>query len=644
MAIVRMKKLTLAAPESERDRILNLLQKDGMVQLIDLKSIPPDVEGVGYFKDSENLLNAETEFNHIKFAYEFLKQYNSNKKSMFDKRKIISEDDFDLISKTVDWQGIYKDCSSLDEAINSNRNQKSKAMSLIETYSDWTNLDISEDDLSGLKKVAQFMGSVSQKAETGLFESLKTVSDDIYIERISEKKRDVNLFILCHVNDKEKVSDALRKFGFVKADLKLSLPPADEVKEELRRIKELDSEYEVLLEKAGGPSKNICDLEKAFDYISCKVDKERAISNLIKTSKAFILEGWITEEDGPKLEDILEKRFDDIYVGFEDPKENESPPIVLKNNPLVEPFEMITSMYALPKPDEVDPTPVLTPFYLVFFGMMMGDVGYGLLMLAISIFALKFLDIKDETKKLVKIILYCSIPTIMFGFLFGGFFGDAVPIKPLWVNPVDKPMDVLYVSLAMGIVHLFTGLGVKAYWLIKNGKVKDAVFDVFFWYALLTGLIWMLVSSMVSLPGGGIAKYLAITGALGLLLTQGRGNASFAGKLFGGIYGLYGVTSYIGDVLSYSRLLALGLATGLIGTSFNLLIGLLGKGAVGYVLGAVVFVFGHTFNFLIGMLGTFVHTCRLEYLEFFGKFYEGGGEAFAPLKLKTKFVKVNTEK
>lgn len=644
MAIVKMKKLTLAAPKSERDAVLDLLQNGGSVQLIDLKSVSTDLEGISFFKDSGELLEAEAEFNHIKFAYEFLRKYSSQKKKLFGKREVIAKHDFELISKRVDWQSIYNDCSFLDEAINLNRNQKSKAASLVEAYNDWINLDISEDDISGLEKVVQFMGSVSQNVKTSLFESLKSVSSDIYIELISEKKQDVNLFMLCHISDEQNVSDVLRKFGFVKADLKLSLPPADEVKEELRRIKELDSEYEVLLEKAGGLSKNICDLERAFDYIYCKVDKERAISNLIKTSKAFILEGWITEEDGPKLEDILEKRFDDIYVGFEDPKENESPPIVLKNNPLVEPFEMITSMYALPKPDEVDPTPILTPFYIVFFGMMMGDVGYGLLMLAISIFALKFLDIKDETKKLVKIILYCSIPTIIFGFLFGGFFGNAIPMKPLWVNPVDKPMDVLYVSMAMGIVHLFTGLGVKAYWLIKNGKVMDAVFDVFFWYALLSGLIWMLVSSMASLPGGNIAKYIAIAGAIGLLLTQGRSNASLAGKIFGGIYGLYGVTSYIGDVLSYSRLLALGLATSLIGTSFNLLIKLLGKGAFGYVFGVVIFICGHTFNFLIGMLGTFVHTCRLEYLEFFGKFYEGGGRPFTPLKLKTKFVKFNTEK
>jgi V/A-type H+-transporting ATPase subunit I len=274
---------------------------------------------------------------------------------------------------------------------------------------------------------------------------------------------------------------------------------------------------------------------------------------------------------------------------------------------------------------------------MLFFGMMAGDVGYGLMMLAVSVFALKFMDIEGDARKIVKVILYCSIPTIMFGFVFGGFFGDAIKIKPLWLNPMDDPMKVLYLSVGFGVIHLFTGLGVKAYMLIKSGKLLDAIFDVFFWYMLLIGLIWLL------LGGSAVAKYMAIAGAIGLLATQGRANASIAGKIFGGIYGLYGVTSYIGDVLSYSRLLALGLATSLIGSSFNMLIKLMGNSPLAIIFGIFIFLGGHTFNFLIGMLGTFVHTCRLEYLEFFGKFYEGGGKAFQPLKISSKFIKVKTE-
>lgn len=645
MAIVKMKKMVLAAPQCQRAEVFDMLQSNGIVQIMDLKDMPiDDVEGVEYFKAADSVLQAETDYTHAKFAYEFLRHYSNKKKGIFDKRQVISKSQFDLIEKQFDWQGVYEQCRALDEAINQNKNKKSKTASAIDFYSEWTGLDISEDDLVGLRKTAYYIGSIPKKSEADLYEDLNSLFDDAYIERISEKKQDVNLFLLCHMEDSQKVNDVLKKYGFTKASINLEYTPREQVAKLNDEIGMLNREYDELINKAAVLSDNLEEIEKSVDYLSCRYERESAILDLVKTKKTFALEGWVPEKEGTELKESLEKRFQDVYVGFEEPAEDEAPPIKLKNNAFVEPFEMITSMYALPQPHEVDPTPILTPFYILFFGMMAGDIGYGLVMLAASVIALKFMDIEGDARKMMKIILYCSFPTILFGWLFGGFFGNALSITPLWVNPVDKPMDVLYVSLALGIVHLFTGLGVKAYWLIKNGNLKDAIFDVFFWYILLTGLIWLLVSGMVGLPGASVAKYASIIGAVGLLLTQGRANSSIVGKFFGGVYGLYGVTSYIGDVLSYSRLLALGLATGLIGSSFNLLIKLLGSGPVAIIFGIVIFIFGHTFNFLIGMLGTFVHTCRLEYLEFFGKFYEGGGEPFNPLRIKTKFIKVNTEK
>ncbi|WDC83498.1 hypothetical protein PL321_12340 [Caloramator sp. mosi_1] len=192
---------------------------------------------------------------------------------------------------------------------------------------------------------------------------------------------------------------------------------------------------------------------------------------------------------------------------------------------------------------------------------------------------------------MVKLLALVSVPTVVFGVLYGSFFGGIIKIKPLWVDPVADPMTVLKYSIVFGIIHLYVGLGVKAYQLIKEGKILDAIFDVFFWYGLVSGLIWLL------LGGGRPAQIISIVSALGLLLTQGRSNKTLVGKFFGGLYGLYGVTGYLGDALSYSRLLALGLASGLIGWSFNLLIGLLGKGAVAFIFGPIIFVAGHTFNF-----------------------------------------------
>ncbi|WP_160317210.1 V-type ATP synthase subunit I [Oxobacter pfennigii] len=633
-----MKKMVLAAPQNERESILNVLQSEGYVHLIDVKEEISDSEYLDCFKEPKSVIDTELDYNYIKFTYEFLKQYSVKKKGLLEKRPVVDKQEFDRLEDDMNWKDIYNQCKEIDETTNTIKSKKVKLTTLIEQYSQWKNLDVCDNDLEMLKNVTCFIGGVSKKQEMLLYEEINNSFGDVYIEKVSDEKQDLNLFILCHKDIKDQLEDVLKNYGYTKANLDLRLPPAEYIKELSEELESLDNDLKELSQKASGIAQNIEYVQKVYDYISNKLEKENAVFKLGKTRKTFILKGWIAAENADGIESMLTKDFDGIYIKFEEPSEEDMPPIILKNNALVEPFEVITSMYALPLPTEVDPTPVLTPFYMIFFGMMAADIGYGIVLLLATAFALKFMELEGDARKIIKLLLYVSFPTIFFGWVFGGFFGNALPVKPLWVNPLDEPMTVLYSSIALGLVHLFTGLGVKAYWFIKNGKAMDAVYDVLTWYLLLTGAIWML------LGGGNAAKIMAVAGAAGLLLTQGRANASLSGKIFGGIYGLYGVTGYIGDLLSYSRLLALGLATGLIGSSFNMLIQLLGGGIFVIVLGPIIFIAGHTFNLLIGLLGTYVHACRLQYLEFFGKFYEGGGKAFNPLKITTKFIKVNTEK
>lgn len=643
MAVVRMKKIMIAAPQYQRDSIIDNLQLNGSVQIESIKDEDLSIEGVEGYKASNSYAQAESDYNNIKFTYEFLSRFVKKKKNLFEKKEVVSLDDFKDVECNFCWQDVYEKCRSLESSINLNLSKKAKDLSQIEQYNEWLNLDICSDDLEGLKSTSYFIGCVSDKVKDELLKELENTVKDSYVELISQKKQDINIFVLCHKEHSVQTSEVLKKYGFSKTNIDLALRPEAKITQLQNEVNELDSGYEKLASEALKLSSDLKEIEEAYDYISCKLDKESSMLNLAKTKKTFVLEGWVPDDDAESLKKMLEDKYDDAYISLEKPTEDEIPPIKLKNSKFIEPFEMITSLYALPKYDEVDPTTILTPFYLLFFGMMAGDIGYGLVMLVGSAIALKFMDLEGDSRKLMKVLFYCSFPTMLFGWLFGGFFGDAIKIKPGWVNPVDNTMLVLVVCLGIGIIHLFTGLGVKAYWLIKNHKAWDAVFDVFFWYIFLSGLIWLLISSVASLPGATAAKYGAIAGGIGLLLTQGRSYSSIIGKFFGGVYGLYGVTSYIGDILSYSRLLALGLATGLIASSLNLLIKLLGGGVVAAIAGPVIFLVGHTFNFLIGMLGTFVHTCRLEYLEFFGKFYEGGGIAFQPLKIKTKFINVKTE-
>lgn len=636
MAIVKMKKVTIVGAKEDKNKILKALQKASVMEIIDLKD-KVDESGVeGAVFENKTITENEINFNKIKQAYEFLKQFSTTKKGMFEKRDVLDVENFENFAKTFNWMEVCARAKDIEEGLANNKARIAKLEALIQHYEVWSDLDISSKDLNNLKKVSYFIGTIAKKYEMNLIQELDSIKD-IYIEKVSEKQQDLNIFVLCHKDDYENVYEILKKFGFTKLSLDLDSKPIDEINNLTEEINNLKKEQENLKLQAHELADSMANIEKVYDYFSTQIELEKQNTKILQTKKAVVLEGWIPEDKNEYLTNIINRDNLQVLVELREPLEDEIPPVLLKNNPLFEPFEAITEMYALPLPNEVDPTPVLAPFILIFFGMMMADVGYGLLLGAVSLFLLFKADLDDSLKKMVKLLALTSIPTVIFGLLYGSFFGGIIKMKPLWVDPVADPMTILKYSIVFGIVHLYTGLGVKAYQLIKEGKVLDAIYDVFLWYGLVTGLIWLL------LGGGTPAKIISIVSAVGLVLTQGRSNETLVGKFFGGLYGLYGVTGYLGDALSYSRLLALGLASGLIGWSFNLLIGLLGKGALAFIFGPIIFIAGHTFNFLIGALGTFVHTCRLQYLEFFGKFYQGGGKAFKPLKITTKFIKVKQE-
>ena len=313
-------------------------------------------------------------------------------------------------------------------------------------------------------------------------------------------------------------------------------------------------------------------------------------------------------------------------------------PVVLKNPGFVEPFEMITDLYSPPGKNDFDPNILVSVFYFIFFGMMISDAGYGIVLTLLGLWALKTLKPKGILKKLMGLITLGGISTVFWGAMFGGWFGDLFNARPLWMNPLDDPMSLLIVSFVLGIIQIFVGLGAAAYKNIKSGNVLDAVYDQGLWAVLLIGLIMFVYP-----PLGGVAKVLSIVGAIGLVLTQGRSKPNILGKLSSGILSLYDVTGYLSDVLSYSRILALGLATGVIAMVINTMAKMLGFNIIGYVLMAVALVIGHVFNIAINALGAYVHSSRLQYVEFFGKFYEGGGRTFSPFMVKTKYTNLMSE-
>lgn len=652
MAIVKMSKFTLLAFHSQKEMILENLQKFQGVQFIKLQEkITEEMSFLKEATDNIKVSEVQGELAKVKFSLDFMDRYIPREKGFKAIKKDkthLKYDDIKELSEKSNWMNTYEILKKYDNRLNDLKNEVSKLKGEIEELNPWVKLDVPFNDLRKLKSSNYFLGTINKNLADEFLEELNSQVYASYTEKLGEIKDGVNLLILFHEEYSELIEDLVKKYNLNKVDFKYDNAPKEIIKDYNKKIEIFQSEEKNIEDEIKKYGDKIQDLEIAFEYYSMEESKATAGEYFLKTDKVLVLEGWTPEEMKLEFEDIVKGCCGENYfIEFMEPTLEDNVPILLKNNKLVEPYELITSMYSLPNYNEVDPTPIMMPFFFIFFGMMLSDAGYGMVMFIASFLALKLLPLDKGAQKFMKLFKSIAISTIAWGIVYGSYFGDAskmiIPggIKPLWLDPSLEPMSVLFLAVVMGFIHLYTGLGIKAYELIKSGKVIDALFDVGFWYLTLTGLILLLAGPSIGfLSLGAVGKYMAIIGAIGLVATQGRSNKGIGAKIAGGLFGLYGITGYLGDILSYSRLLALGLATGLIGSSFNLMISLLGNGVFAWIFGIIIFLGGHIFNLAINVLGAYVHACRLQYLEFFGKFYSGGGKQFTPFTTKNKYIRI----
>ena len=439
---------------------------------------------------------------------------------------------------------------------------------------------------------------------------------------------------------------------------------------EIKKLREETEKEEQDIERAAeeiaGLSEYREDLKRLGDYYRLRSEKYEVIGDIPETDRTFVVSGYIDERHVAAVEKAIGDKYD-CEIDVEDIPEDEDVPTVLKNNRFSSSMEGVVQSYGLPGRHEFDPTTIMSFFYVFFFGLMLSDAAYGLVMtIACAVLLWKYKRMDEGMRKQLKLFMFCGMSTTFWGVMFGGYFGDVitvvaetffhktVTVPALWFVPLEDPMRLLIWCLAFGIVHLFVGLAIKGYEELRDGKTLDFFCDVVLWYVFLIGLLMMLIPSEIfksisqidiSFPPAVnmVAKVLAAGGALGLVLMSGRDHKNPVLRLALGLYDVYGVTSWLSDVLSYSRLLALGLATGVIASVVNQMGSMAGGGVVGAILFIIVFLIGHSMNMAINILGAYVHTNRLQFVEFFGKFYDGGGRPLEPFEQDTKYVEVKEE-
>ena len=506
--------------------------------------------------------------------------------------------------------------------------------------SGWIDLDIPLEEIKGSEKTKIVLGIVNAFDE--MKRDITKLSPETYLQVVA--KNDDGFYILAiYMKNKEvEVTQAMRKHEFdVIAFPGLTGTPSEvqeRINEELSRIeKERESTQAEILELL----KHMPKLLAVYDHIHIDREREEVIKNFAKTETSFLIEGWIKDKDIEKLKQSLRSVSSIVEIFTRDAEDGETPPVALENTSIVDPFEAVTEMYSPPKYTEIDPTPLITAFFILFFGVCLSDAGYGIMLSILSIVMMKKYNMGSTGKKFLRLLFAGGISSVFFGILGGSFFGDLLKMPAFWINPLEEPMTMLIFALILGLIQIFVGIGVKMYNDMRRGDIKDAVFDQLTRFTLLIGFVLVILAEMDIISLSKIPYGVAGFGIISLVLTQGRHQKGMLKKMVYGLASLYGIIGYLSDVLSYSRLMALSLATIVLAMVFNTIAFMMKDiYIVGIFVTAIVLIAGHFFMLIIGTMGAFVHTMRLQYVEFFSKFYVGGGKKFSPFRLSTKYIEI----
>lgn len=644
MAIVKMNKFTLLAFKSEKESILEKLQSFSDVQFINLQDdniLKKNAILKELYKDdgSKDYEACEEKLSMAKFALDFLKKSVPQKsklhKMKIGKKEITLEDLEDKVINSS-FEEIYEKLKEKEELLKTLENENNNLQSEVDYLMPFEQFDAKIEDVNAIK-LPIYIGTIPKKYE----DELISASDDFYLEIVSQDEKNLFLFIICEKNKKNELDKILIQLEFNEFKTNIKDKPINIIHKNLERIDKINAEIFFMQEALSSLEEECNMFELVCEYYEDIILRKNATNNFLQTDNVMVIQGWVPTEKNEKLSMLVKYVVgDDYFISFEDVAEEEiaSVPVKLKNSKLNSSFESITKMFSIPRYDEIDPTPLLTPFYLLFFGMMVSDIGYGLVVLIATLVVLKYFKPDEETRKFIKFFFYLSFTVIGFGAIYGSFFGIEIPI-PGHINPIKEINTVLIASVIFGVIQIFVALGIKAYMLIRIGKKKDAFYDVGSWVITLVSVALVIGAKSIGLSSI-LKTFFIITMIIGMaiiVLTGGRKEKKIAARLGQGAYSLYGITSYVSDLVSYTRLMALGLAGGSLAGAMNLIIGML-PGVAAIIIGPVIFIFGHLFNIGLSLLGAYVHTCRLQYVEYFGKFYEGGGIEFTPFKSKEKYI------
>lgn len=647
MAIAKMHHFKLYFLKSLNDKFLDFLQDFGDVHINNLTQEGELLEaGLDYLSEPAEALDVKDELIKVESVINVLSKYQE-KLGTIEALKVGNKNYSyeELMEKgaKIDISEISKNVGELQLQIEDKQKRINELKEEIADLKPWINLKLSSKDIRNTKNVSYFTGYVISPQFDALLDDVNKLDYSI-VEKVGEQDKNTYILAIVSNEEKDKLIEILRKYSFFEEKVNSSKSPVEEIRTKEGDINELVNQIKKIESRF---SENVAELDQLklrYEYLNQIEKKYSQTNNFLTTKNVSLIDGYVKSSDAKVFAEKLEDSFrGEYFLEIEEAdKNNPNVPTLLENKGVIADFEPITEMYAMPRYNEIDPTPFLAPFYWFFFGMMIADIGYGLLLLIGTFIVLKF-NLSDKMRKNIKFFHYLSYSTIIWGLIYGSFFGGIIKLPGL-LDPTVDYIAVLVLAIVLGTIHMFLGLGLKAYVMIRDGKPLDAFYDVGTWFMVLVAALYIILANVLGLPFGNIAKYIMILGMVLIVLFTGREAKSPVARFASGAYNLYGISSWLGDFVSYLRLMALGLAGGFIGLAINMICGTMAAGGiVGIVFAVVLFVGGQIFNLALSALSAYVHTLRLTFVEFFGKFYEGGGKKFDRVRNETKYINIKKQ-